>query len=85
MMDCKREFLIGYDYGAGGLWGIMAATGREEILEVYPELYVVEITEAPSWMDVERLDDLRNREWHDIDGAPWGILNVVIADRDTGR
>jgi len=47
-VDCKREFLIGYDYGMGGLWGIMIAASRAEILGVYPELHVLEIADAPA-------------------------------------
>jgi hypothetical protein len=75
----KREFLVGYEYGMGGVWGIMNARSKEEIASIYPELVVVD--EPPSWMTPDRLERLREQEWHDIDGAPWGILNGIIADR----
>ncbi|MCA1696584.1 MAG: hypothetical protein LC749_18710 [Actinobacteria bacterium] len=75
----KREFLVAYDYGGGGLWGVMFADDKEQIRASYPELGIA--LERPAWMTEERLQELRDREWHDIDGAPWGILNVIIADR----
>jgi hypothetical protein len=27
----KRPYLVGYDYGTGGLWGVMLARSEEEI------------------------------------------------------
>ena len=76
----KQEFLVCYDYGMGGLWGLFVARNADEITRVYPELTVV--TERPKWMTEEKYQDLRERELHDIDGAPWGILNAVLEDRD---
>ena len=75
----KREFLVSYDYGGGGLWGVMLAHDEEQIRAAYPELAIA--AERPHWMTQERLDELRDRECHDIDGVPWGILNVILDDR----
>lgn len=75
----KTDFLVVYDYGMGGLWGIVAARSADEIRSKFPELTV--ITDRPKWMTDERLSNLHEREWHDIDGAPWGILNSVLEDR----
>jgi len=76
----KQEFLVCYDYGMGGLWGVFMARTPEEITDVHPELTVV--MERPKWMTEEDYQGLRDRELHDIDGAPWGILNAILADRD---
>ena len=78
-MSNKREFLVAYDYGMGGLWGIVNAQNAEEIKALYPELVIVE--SPPAWMTAARLQRLRDEECHDIDGAPWGILNALLADR----
>ncbi|MDQ1538729.1 MAG: hypothetical protein QOE58_3122 [Actinomycetota bacterium] len=76
----KRQFLVCYDYGMGGIWGVFMARSQQEILDVYPELVVV--LERPKWMTEQDYLGLCDRELHDIDGAPWGILNAVLADRD---
>ena len=75
----KREFLVAYDYGGGGLWGILFAEDEAQIHAAYPELGVA--AQRPLWMTDGAFEELRDREWHDIDGAPWGILEVVLADR----
>lgn len=77
--DEKASFLIAYDYGAGGLWGVMHARSEEEIAVAYPELTVVH--ERPKWMSDERYEELAESPY-DIDGAPWGMLNAVLADRE---
>lgn len=75
----KQSFLVVYDYGSGGLWGVMLARSIEEILRVYPELQVV--SDAPKWMTQDYYADLAATPY-DIDGAPWGLLNALLADRD---
>lgn len=75
----KKEFLVAYDYGMGGLWGIMLARSEEEISALYPELKIAEA--RPKWMTDERYLRLKSDEYHDIDDVPWGLLNVVLADR----
>lgn len=79
MDQIKRPFLIAYDYGMGGLWGVMYARSADEIAAIYPELFVVE--ERPHWMDTEELKHLEETSY-DIDGAPRGLLNVLLEDRD---
>jgi hypothetical protein len=74
----KQPYLVGYDYGTGGLWGVMLARSENEIARLYPELAVVH--DRPGWMSDE--DHTRMCEHaYDIDGAPWGMLNVVLSDR----
>jgi hypothetical protein len=82
MTSEKQLFLVAYDYGPGGLWGAMLARSEEEITCEYPELTIVH--ERPRWMSDEDYARICNEELHDIDGAPWGILNVVLADRERG-
>jgi hypothetical protein len=75
----KKEFMVVYDYGAGGLWGVMRARSVEEILAKYPELRIQ--SEPPAWMTDAVLADISRAENHDIDGEPQGLLKVVMADR----
>lgn len=75
----SKQFLIAYDYGMGGLWGVIDAASEEEIKSKYPELMIVR--DRPGWMTQARFDELCQRERHAIDDPPSGILNVVIADR----
>lgn len=77
--DTKRLFLVAYDYGGGGLWGAMMARSEEEIRALYPELAIVQ--ERPKWMTDDRYKQICEEQLHDIDGALWGILNAVLADR----
>jgi len=76
----KRPFLVAYDYGTGGLWGIMMARSGDEILAIYPELGIA--SERPHWMSDERYAELLETRY-DIDGAPWGLLNALLADRQS--
>jgi hypothetical protein len=80
MSDEKQILLVCYDYGMGGLWGTFLARSEQEILDVYPELMVVR--DRPRWMSDDDYEGLVARELHDIDGAPWGILNALLADRE---
>jgi hypothetical protein len=72
----KQLFLIAYDYGMGGLWGVMWARSEEEIQQAYPEVNLVK--EWPSWMDDE---DYARLTKYDIDDPPKGLLKAVLADR----
>ncbi len=75
----KKLFLVAYDYGMGGLWGAMLARSEREILAIYPELSIV--PERPHWMSDAEYERICREQLHDVDGAPWGILNAVLADR----
>ncbi len=56
----------------------MYARSVEEIPCLYPELTIV--PERPEWMTPERHAELVEQSY-DIDGAPSGVLNVVLTDR----
>lgn len=75
----RSKFLVAYDYGTGGLWGVIIARSEGEIASIYPELTVVR--ERPRWMTKKRYAELADAPY-DIDGAPWGILNAILADRN---
>jgi hypothetical protein len=75
----KQDFLIVYDYGSGGLWGVMRARSAEEILARYPELSVE--SERPDWMTDALMADIKRVETHDIDDEPQGLLKALLADR----
>jgi hypothetical protein len=75
----ENLFLVAYDYGMGGLWGAFLAPSEDAIKAIYPELSVTQV--RPAWMSDERYEQIVNTELHNINGAPWGILNVVLEDR----
>lgn len=77
----KHEYLVAYDYGMGGLWGVLMARSSAEISTAYPELKIV--AEPPSWMTPEALDKMRSdQELLDIDEPPRGVLASLVADRN---
>jgi hypothetical protein len=53
----EREFLVVYDYGMGGVWGIARAASDVELRSTFPELNIVD--EYPSWMTPEREQEMR--------------------------
>jgi hypothetical protein len=80
MIEDKKPFLVAYDYGMGGLWGVVDARSEGELHAKFPELAIVD--ERPSWMTQERYDEILRREHHDIDeDDPRGLLRAVVADR----
>ena len=76
----KRAYLVCYDYETGGLWAAVLARSEDEIHRYYPELIIV--PERPTWMSEQHYQGLLDRECHDIDGQPWGVLDAVLADRE---
>jgi hypothetical protein len=79
MTDNKIAFLVAYDYGMGGLWGIMTARSEDEIMDKYPELGIAH--DRPAWMTESIFEQLNRDELHDIDEEPWGILKALLTDR----
>jgi hypothetical protein len=75
----KKLFLIAYDYGMGGLWGAMLARSEEEIQAAWPELGIAH--ERPRWMSQQEFERICQDNLYDVDGAPWGLLNVLLDDR----
>ena len=76
---CADEFLVCYDYGTGGLWGILIAPSEDAIRAKYPELSIAD--KRPRWMDDERLDRLHAEPLR-LEDEPTGLLTALVADRD---
>jgi hypothetical protein len=73
------EFLVAYDYGMGGLWGVVVAESADQIVTRYPEVVIA--AERPAWMDDADFERLR-REVLDINSrGDEGIFKAVVADR----
>jgi hypothetical protein len=75
----ERDFLVGYDYGMGGLWAIVTASSEDEITTRYPELGIAK--RRPSWMPAGDYRRLMARERHHINDEPTGVLDVIVQDR----
>lgn len=75
-----QTFLVGYDYGMGGLWAVVDANSEEEITNKYPELGIAR--ERPRWMSTEHYEDILAKRHYDIHKQPEGVLAVIISDRE---
>jgi hypothetical protein len=68
----KKDFLVVYDYGMGGVWAVISARSQNEITEKYPMLSVQQI--RPSWMTDEYYEKIKTARTFDIDDKPSGWL-----------
>lgn len=75
----QETFMVAYDYGAGGLWGLMRAGSEEEIHRLYPELVIV--YERPPWMTDQDYSRMVQKDTYDLDSPPTGMLKAIVADR----
>lgn len=75
----KKTFLVCYDYGMGGLWGLLSAQSESDIRRIFPELSIFQ--ERPRWMKDEQYVRIVEKQRHDIDETPKGMLKAVIEDR----
>lgn len=66
-MENKIEYLVSYDFGKSGVWGVMKARSADEIKAKYPELEVVKA--VPNYFVF------------DIDDEPTGWLEEVVQER----
>ncbi|MFI4999207.1 MAG: hypothetical protein ACHQK9_04950 [Reyranellales bacterium] len=76
----KSRYLFVYDYGTGGVWGIMHASSKEEIKRKYPKLKIVD--GRPSWMSDADYKQIEARSNFDIDDVPSGWLIDMIRETD---
>ena len=74
----KKDFLVVYDYGTGGIWTVIHARSKEEIEQKFPDLKVMN-DPRPDWMTDERFSELydgvmkrRDYFYLDIDDKPTG-------------
>jgi len=59
----------------GGVWGIMRARSKDEVLRQYPKLKVVD--DRPSWMTDADYKDIEAVSSFDIDDPPSGWLATL--------
>lgn len=76
---CMDELLVCYDYGTGGLWGILTAPSEDAIRAKYPELTIAEV--RPPWMDDERITQLYAEPLR-LEDQPPGLMAALVADRE---
>jgi hypothetical protein len=72
----KKNFLVVYDYGMGGVWAIIRARTKEEITQKYPMLIVRD--SRPSAMTDEDFNVISLNETYDIDDPPTGWLLTAL-------
>lgn len=77
----KRDFLVVYDYGQGGVWAFLTARSRSEIERRFPELRVFE--RAPDWMSKSDLERIRAKMSFDLD-RPTGWFATFLRERGEG-
>ena len=71
-MAAKRDFLVVYNYGMGGIWAVIQARSANVILQKYPSLKVE--TQRPNWMTNDHFDKIAAARTFDIDDPPTGWL-----------
>jgi hypothetical protein len=74
------EYLVCYDYGMGGLWGVLIAPSEAAIKAKYPELLIS--NSLPKWMDEDELATKRETPLWLEDEPPQGLLRALVADRN---
>ena len=79
-MTGKKLFLVDYDYGTGGVWGVMLARSADEITERYPFLTVS--TVRPFWMTDDEYARI-SKHIYDVDDPPAGWLTTLPRDEDS--
>ena len=75
----EGEFLVCYDYGTGGLWGVLIAPSEAAIRVKYPDLIIAD--SLPKWMDEAELATRRETPFWLDDEPPQGLLRALVADR----
>jgi hypothetical protein len=78
-VSMKRNYLVCYDYGMGGLWGIITADSIQDISELYPELTVFET--RPFWMTNDQYASIAKQPKYSLLKEPVGMLLTIINDR----
>jgi hypothetical protein len=78
-MNMKKNFLVIYDYGTGGVWAIIKAPSKGEITQKYPMLSVEE--KRPNWMTDDYYNQVASARTFDIDDPPTGWLLTVMKSK----
>jgi hypothetical protein len=78
----KRDFLVVYDYGQGGIWAMVRAQSKRQIEQRFPELRVH--LRRPGWMTADYEESIRRRSSLDID-QPRGLLAQLLSNREKDK
>ena len=73
----KKQFLVVYNYGQGGVWAIIYAHSRLEIAKKYPQLKIYRF--KPFWMNRVTYNKIKTTMALDINDAPSGWLTELVA------
>jgi hypothetical protein len=74
----KRPYLTVYDYGQGGVWAVIYARSKEDILRKYPTLKVID--KRPAWMTDQWYEKIHSNRSCDIDDEPSGWFAMIKKD-----
>lgn len=74
----KRDFLVVYDYGTGGVWAIVNARSVDEIETKFRDLTVIDA--RPKFMTDEIYSDLKQTMTFDIDHPEGWITQLLRPD-----
>ena len=74
----RKIFLVGYDYGAAGVWSSMVANSKGQIAEKYPELIVV--LKKPDWMSQEMYKGFMDKPI-DVSDSNSAFLRAILSQR----
>jgi hypothetical protein len=78
----KRPFLVGHDYGMGGIWMYIDANSADEITRAYPELKVFET--PPDHLTPEDLRTIESELHFDVEAPPSDYLKSIVDAREPG-
>jgi hypothetical protein len=73
----KVKFLVCHNYGMGGLWAIIFARSRSEIMEKFADLEIID--KPPLSMTQNELREIEAKNSLDIDDEPSGWLKCLGA------
>ncbi len=63
----KHKYLVVYDYGMGGVWAVINARSKDEIIKKFHKLKVYDYGTRPIWMQDDEYNDIDNTMSFDID------------------
>lgn len=75
----RKEFLVLYDYGQGGLWVLVHADSADQIRQRFSEVQVFD--ERPAMVSDDMLEAIRAAGVIDVERPATGWLAELEADR----
>ena len=79
----RREFLVLYDYGQGGLWALVRAGSPEQVRRRYPQLQVFD--ERPPMVSDAMFAAIESGGVVDVEDPPTGWLAELAAGGEAER